>query len=107
MLWLWPFIRDLEELINSGHHQTQTQTQLQMHGNLKVWRTMVKAIPTRSGSQVSNEYLKMTKKVFFYDAATLIYDSWPWKVNQLRALPLPMCVTNLRRIHPVVIYLSR
>ena len=43
----------------------------------------------------------------FSDAVTLTFDLRPWKVNQVRTLSLPMCIPNLRTIHPVVFELSR
>ena len=46
----------------------------------------------------------MSKKITsFSDAVTLTFDLRPWKVNQVRTLSLPMCIPNLRTIHPVVL----
>ena len=46
----------------------------------------------------------MSKKITsFSDAVTLTFDLRPWKVNQVRTLSLPMCIPNLRTIHPVIL----
>ena len=47
--------------------------------------------------------LKNVEKITsFSDAVTLTFDLRHWKVNQVRTLSLPMCIPNLRTIHPVV-----
>ena len=51
---------------------------------------------------------KIVEKITsFSDAVTLTFNLRPWKVNQVRTLSLPMCIPNLRTIHPVVFELSR
>ena len=52
--------------------------------------------------------LKNVEKITsFSDAVTLTFDLRPWQVNQVMTLSLPMCIPNLRTIHPVVFELSR
>ena len=53
------------------------------------------------------KFKNVEKITSFSDAVTLTFDLRPWKVNQVRTLSLPMCIPNLRTIHPVVFELSR
>ena len=53
------------------------------------------------------KFKNVEKITSFSDAVTLTIDLRPWKVNQVRTLSLPMCIPNLRTIHPVVFELSR
>ena len=53
------------------------------------------------------KFKNVEKITSFSDAVTLTFDLRPWKVNQVRTLALPMCIPNLRTIHPVVFELSR
>ena len=53
------------------------------------------------------KFKNVEKITSFSDAVTLTFDLRPWKVNQFRTLSLPMCIPNLRTIHPVVFELSR
>ena len=48
------------------------------------------------------KFKNVEKITSFSDAVTLTFDLRPWKVNQVRTLSLPMCIPNLRTIHPVV-----
>ena len=52
------------------------------------------------------KFKNVEKITSFSDAVTLTFDLRPWKVNQVRTLSLPMCIPNLRTIHPVVFELS-
>ena len=47
------------------------------------------------------KFKNVEKITSFSDAVTLTFDLQPWKVNQVRTLSLPMCIPNLRTIHPV------
>ena len=47
------------------------------------------------------KFKNVEKITSFSDAVTLTFDLRPWKVNQVRTLSLPMCIPNLRTIHPV------
>ena len=94
-LWPWPFVWTLcwalvitpenFMMIQSCEHSekgvTDTRTDRKYHraawSQLKMW----------SGMNI----LKITYVITFSDAVMLIFDPWPWKVNQLGALPLP-CV---------------
>ena len=53
------------------------------------------------------KFKNVEKITSFSDAVTLTFDLRPWKVNQVRTLSLPMCIPNLRTIHPVVFELPR
>ena len=53
------------------------------------------------------KFKNVEKITSFSDAVTLTFDLRPWKVNQVRTLSLPMCIPNLRTIHPMVFELSR
>ena len=53
------------------------------------------------------KFKNVEKITSFSDAVTLTFDLRPWKVNQVRTLSLPMCIPNLRTIHPVVFELLR
>ena len=53
------------------------------------------------------KFKNVEKITTFSDAVTLTFDLRPWKVKQVRTLSLPMCIPNLRTIHPVVFELSR
>ena len=53
------------------------------------------------------KFKNVVKITSFSDAVPLTFDLRPWKVNQVRTLSLPMCIPNLRTIHPVVFELSR
>ena len=53
------------------------------------------------------KFKNVEKITSFSDAVTLTFDLRPWKVNQVRTQSLPMCIPNLRTIHPVVFELSR
>ena len=53
------------------------------------------------------KFKNVEKITSFSDAVTLTFDLRPWKVNQVMTLSLPMCIPNLRTIHPVVFELSR
>ena len=46
------------------------------------------------------KFKNVEKITSFSDAVTLTFDLRPWKVNQVRTLSLPMCIPNLRTIHP-------
>ena len=48
------------------------------------------------------KFKNVEKITSFSDAVTLTFDLRPWKVDQVRTLSLPMCIPNLRTIHPVV-----
>ena len=61
--------------------------------NLKIWPGM--------------KMFEMTQIITFSDAVTSILEPWHWKVCQLGAPPLPMCVPNLKAINPVSFDLSR
>ena len=52
------------------------------------------------------KFKNVEKITSFSDPVTLTFDLRPWKVNQVRTLSLPMCIPNLRTIHPVVFELS-
>ena len=53
------------------------------------------------------KFKNVEKITSFSDAVTLTFDLRPWKVNQVRTLSLPMCIPNLRTIHPMVFELLR
>ena len=130
----WPRVSHLETSAFLTLCHSFPVTCQQMCKNLKMWLTdllMDKRTDRRTDKRVAGghycwgvllwppqlglggkcdkkwKFKNVEKITSFSDAVTLTFDLRPWKVNQVRTLSLPMCIPNLRTIHPVVFELSR
>ena len=130
----WPRVSHLETSAFLTLCHSFPETCQQMCKNLKMWLTDLltdKRTDRRTDKRVAGghycwgvllwppqlglggkcdkkwKFKNVEKITSFSDAVTLTFDLRPWKVNQVRTLSLPMCIPNLRTIHPVVFELSR
>ena len=88
--------------------QTDGQTDKRVAGRHYCWGVLLWPPQLGLGGKCDKKWkFKNVEKITFSDAVTLTFDLRPWKVNQVRTLSLPMCIPNLRTIHPVVFELSR
>ena len=88
--------------------QTDGQTDKRVAGGHYCWGVLLWPPQLGLGGKCDKKWkFKNVEKITFSDAVTLTFDLRPWKVNQVRTLSLPMCIPNLRTIHPVVFELSR
>ena len=88
---------------------TDKRTDKRVAGGHYCWGVLLWPPQLGLGGKCDKKWkFKNVKKITsFSDAVTLTFDLRPWKVNQVRTLSLPMCIPNLRTIHPVVFELSR
>ena len=88
---------------------TDRQTDKRVAGGHYCWGVLLWPPQLGLGGKCDKKwkFKNVAKITSFSDAATLTFDLRPWKVNQVRTLSLPMCIPNLRTIHPVVFELSR
>ena len=89
--------------------RTDRRTDKRVAGGHYCWGVLLWPPQLGLGGKCDKKWkLKNVEKITsFSDAVTLTFDLRPWKVNQVRTLSLPMCIPNLRTIHPVVFELSR
>ena len=86
------------------YKRTDRRTDKRVAGRHYCWGVLLWPPQVGLGGKCDKKWkLKNVEKITsFSDAVTLTFDLRPWKVNQVRTLSLPMCIPNLRTIHPVV-----
>ena len=89
--------------------QTDGRTDKRVAGGHYCWGVLLWPPQLGLGGKCDKKWkFKNVEKITsFSDAVTLTFDLRSWKDNQVRTLSLPMCIPNLRTIHPVVFELSR
>ena len=88
--------------------RTDRRTDKRVAGGHYCWGVLLWPPQLGLGGKCDKKWkFKNVEFFFFSEAVTLTFDLRPWKVNQVRTLSLPMCIPNLRTIHPVVFELSR